>query len=321
MQVEKRDHNLIKSSLHALNRHRSRYDFKALIQSCPELEQYVSLNKYNDESIDFSNPAAVKMLNKSLLMHFYNIEYWDIPEGYLCPPIPGRADYIHHIAELLSKSNKGVVPTGNSIRCLDVGVGANCIYPIIGHQEYGWSFVGSEVEAKAIQSAQKIVTENEGLKDHVVIHPQDDKYEIFKGIVKTDKFDLVICNPPFHSSAEEAQKGSARKVRNLHKTKSKKPALNFGGKSNELWCEGGEEEFVRRIIIQSKFIPRSVFWFSTLISKQSNLKAVYNELKKAGARDVKTISMAQGNKVSRFVAWTYLPHSHQEEWVKSRWNK
>jgi 23S rRNA (adenine1618-N6)-methyltransferase len=39
------------------------------------------------------------------------------------PPIPGRADYIHQIADLLATCNKKVVPTGADIRILDIGVG------------------------------------------------------------------------------------------------------------------------------------------------------------------------------------------------------
>src|SRR5690606_24715537 len=115
-------------------------------------------------SIDFFNPQAVKALNKALLFYYYDIVYWDIPENYLCPPIPGRADYIHYIADLLADNNKGIVPTGSEIKCLDIGVGANCIYPIIGVKEYGWSFIGADIDALAIKSAKKIIASNPSLQ-------------------------------------------------------------------------------------------------------------------------------------------------------------
>src|ERR1035437_1265681 len=104
---EKKVHPAIKTQLHPRNRHRERYDFTLLCKSYPDLKRYVALNAYNDESIDFSNAEAVKALNKALLKHYYDISFWDIPAGYLCPPIPGRADYIHHIAELLATTNGG----------------------------------------------------------------------------------------------------------------------------------------------------------------------------------------------------------------------
>lgn len=96
-----------KSGLHPRNRHRSRYDFPALIASCPALAPFVKPNAWGDVSVDFADPAAVKMLNRALLQHFYGIEHWDIPADYLCPPIPGRADYLHHLADLLATSNGG----------------------------------------------------------------------------------------------------------------------------------------------------------------------------------------------------------------------
>ena len=66
----KREHPKIKVELHPRNKHRERYNFKELIGSLPELAQFVKLNDYDDESIDFFNPNAVKMLNKARSKHF-----------------------------------------------------------------------------------------------------------------------------------------------------------------------------------------------------------------------------------------------------------
>ena len=296
-----------KAKLHPRNKHRERYDFKQLIDSCSELAPFVKLNNYGDESIDFFNPAAVKTLNKALLKHYYGIDNWDIPEGYLCPPIPGRADYIHHIADLLGGKNNGIIPTGNQIKCLDIGVGASCVYPIIGVKEYAWSFVGSDIDPIAIDSANNIIESNPFLKGKVEIRLQSNPKNIFQGIIQNgERFDLSICNPPFHASLEDAQSGTLRKLRNLKNKKIKKPALNFGGKNHELWTDGGEKGFVQKMINESKRFAKSCLWFSTLISKQSNLNSIYKTLKKAEATKVKTIQMGQGNKTSRIVAWTFF---------------
>jgi len=104
----KKQHPKVKAILHPRNKHRERYDFKLLSEACPDLKQFVKLNDYGDESIDFFNPEAVKMLNKALLMHFYDVVEWDIPEGYLCSPIPGRADYVHYVADLLGRDRKSI---------------------------------------------------------------------------------------------------------------------------------------------------------------------------------------------------------------------
>lgn len=295
-----------KPSLHPRNRHRNRYDFQQLIKTCPDLAPFVQINKYNDESINFFDPAAVKMLNKALLQHYYEINYWDIPAGYLCPPIPGRADYIHHIADLLGEKNKGKIPMGSQVKCLDIGVGANCVYPIIGRKEYGWSFVGSDIDPVAVASANKIIESNPTLKDHVEIRLQNNPANIFNGIFQQgERFDLTICNPPFHSSAEEAQTGTMRKLKNLKGKKTNKPVLNFGGQNKELWCEGGELRFVQNMVKESQQFADACSWFSTLISKEANLKGVYHAVERVKAKEVRTIQMGQGNKKSRIVAWVF----------------
>jgi 23S rRNA (adenine1618-N6)-methyltransferase len=322
MLKKKRDHPKEKSGLHPRNKHRERYNFNELTKTCPELGPFVRLNEYDDDSIDFFNADAVLMLNKALLKHYYGINYWTIPAGYLCPPIPGWADYIHHVAELLGSSYQDKIPIGNQVKCLDIGVGANCIYPIIGNKEYGWSFVGTDIEPAAIKSASEIIKMNSLLKGKVELRLQSNAMNIFHGVIyPNERFDLTICNPPFHSSLKEAQSGTLRKLSNLNHKRITKVKLNFGGKNKELWCEGGEGAFVQKMISQSKEFSLSCFWFSTLISKQSNLKNIYKALNDSKAVDVKTISMTQGNKTSRIVAWTYLTKGQQEEWVRARWQR
>jgi len=308
--------------LHPRNKHREHYDFMQLIKSYPKLETYVKPNAYGQESIDFFDPKAVLALNTALLKHYYAIDFWEIPEAYLCPPIPGRADYLHHISDLLAGKNYGKMPTGSHIRALDIGVGANCIYPIIGNKEYGWSFVGTEIDNLALESAQNIIDQNSHLKSHVELRLQANPKDVFFGsIAKEEAFDLVICNPPFHASQKEAQAGSIRKLSNLTHEKVNEVKLNFGGQSNELWCDGGEEKFIKNMIRESKHYANSCFWFSSLVAKKSNLKNAYNALKKEEAIEVKTIPMGQGNKTSRLLAWTFLNAEQQKEWIKNRWDK
>ena len=82
MLPKKKEHPAEKLQLHARNKHRARYDINILIHSCLALKPFVTPNKYGDASIDFFNPEAVKMLNRALLQHYYNINNWDIPAGY-----------------------------------------------------------------------------------------------------------------------------------------------------------------------------------------------------------------------------------------------
>ena len=309
-----------KGQLHPRNRHQGRYDFPALLRGCPELAPFVIRNPYGKESIDFADPAAVRVFNRALLRQLYGIRHWDIPPGYLCPPVPGRADYLHALADLLAGDAGGAIPRGARVRVLDVGTGANCIYPLLGHHDYGWRFLGSDIDPGALASAQAIVDAN-GLQQAIELRQQGDAQHIFHGLLQADeRFDLTLCNPPFHASAAEASAGSRRKWKNLGKLdpRRKLPVLNFGGQSNELWCAGGEIAFVRRMVAESRAAAGQVLWFSCLVSKAGNLPLVEQALKHSGALATRTVNMSQGQKQSRFVAWTFHDAAARAAWHQQR---
>jgi 23S rRNA (adenine1618-N6)-methyltransferase len=309
-----------KSRLHSRNKNRDKYDLSALTICNPELKKYIVPNRSGGDSIDFSNPLAVKVLNRALLNHYYGIENWEFPDENLCPPIPGRADYIHHIADILAENNFGKIPTGENVICLDVGLGASCIYPIVGVTEYDWTFIGSDIDPNAIASAQNIIDSNASLKNRVECRLQENSSDVFYGIVsKEEKIELTICNPPFHASIEDAQKGSRRKAKNLSGKNVKSPRLNFSGIASELVCEGGENQFIQNMIRESLEFSKTCYWFSTLVSKQSNLKGIYRLLENSAATQIKMVPMGTGNKSSRIVAWTFLSLIEQKEWRKTRW--
>ncbi len=290
--------------LHPKNKHNSSYSFEKLKNNHQELSDYLIVNPHNNNiTIDFSNSQAVLELNKAILNYYYEIENWDIPKGSLCPPIPGRADYIHHITDLLAEDIK----KSSLIKGLDIGVGANCIYPILGAKINGWKMVGSDINLDSVSYARKNIASNSNLKDYIEIRHQENNANIFRGIIQSeDYFHFTMCNPPFHSSPEEAKKGTQRKLNNLSRSdKTIIPLeLNFGGQANELWCNGGEALFIKRMIKQSTDFKNQVGWFTSLVSKKENLPKIYKQLNKLNTI-YKTIEMSQGNKKSRFVAWKF----------------
>lgn len=305
----------IKQKLHPRNLDNLGYNFEQLINTYPELAVFVFTNPHKIQTIDFTNPDAVKALNKALLAFHFGIQNWDIPKNYLCPPIPGRADYIHYLADILASSNNGSIPKGEIVQGLDIGIGANCIYPIVGNSSYGWSFVGTDIDEIAIQNCKKIIRNNSKLIDVISLQLQTEPRFIFKNIITPeDKFAFTICNPPFHKSEEEANKGTLRKISNLNQKKTKDAILNFGGQNGELWCEGGELRFITQMIYESVKYPMNCMWFTTLVSKKENLASIYKTLNKVNAVEIKTIDMAQGQKTSRFVAWTFMTLDQQKSW-------
>ena len=132
---------------------------------------------------------------------------------------------------------------------------------------------------------------------------------------------MILCNPPFHDSAESANESNLRKLNGLKRNKRSdlKPKLNFGGQDEELWTSGGEIEFIRKMIFESMNFKNQVFWFTCLISKAENLPVLLKLLENSGCTFFKLIPMSQGNKLSRFIAWTFLNQKQQDSWKKYRW--
>ncbi|MCH4824141.1 23S rRNA (adenine(1618)-N(6))-methyltransferase RlmF [Gramella lutea] len=284
--------------MHSQNIHRKAYNFKSLTEVNPELVPFIIQRKNGEKTIDFANPGAILQLNRALLKLHYQVENWDIPENYLCPPIPGRADYIHHIADLISHENEK-----GDISGLDIGTGANCIYPILANRIYGWKMTGTDIEETSVIAARKNVVANQNLIDKINIRFQEDRGSIFKGIIgKEEYFNFSMCNPPFHSSEKEAKKAAEKKIRNLGVKEGNK--LNFGGQANELWCNGGEALFIKRMIKESVLFKEQVGWFTSLVSRKENLEKIFKQLIKLKA-EYKTIEMHQGNKKSRIIAWKF----------------
>ena len=165
---------------------------------------------------------------------------------------------------------------------LDIGSGANGIYCILGAQHFNWKMVGSETDSKALEIANSNIKNTKGLNDRIEIRHQKDKGSLFKNTIQpNEQFDFVVCNPPFHSSKEEALKGSLRKVKNLGGYAAKeKFLLNFEGQANELWCNGGEVLFIKIDELEQK---------GEDITRQTNLELSKNFITPFDREDIHSL--------------------------------
>jgi 23S rRNA (adenine1618-N6)-methyltransferase len=279
--------------LHSKNKFKNGYNFDELIIKNPALKEFVAKNQFDTVTIDFSNPEAVRELNKALIFSLDKISNWNFPKENLCPPIPGRLDYIHYLADFLSLKGEAEI--------LDIGTGATCIYPLLGVSEYDWNFVATDIDLDSLDIAQDIIDDNK-LREKIELRQQFKEENILKGIiVDGDSFSAVMCNPPFYKSAEEAQGANGRKSRNL----GNNAVRNFAGNNNELWYIGGEKAFLHNYLYESSLYRTSSKWFTSLVSKKENVKSLEKSSKKLGATEFKVIPMQQGNKVTRIVAWKF----------------
>lgn len=290
--------NQSKKGLHKSNAHNKGYDFKALVQSYPELEEVLIQNVAGEPTIDFANPKAVKLLNSALLKQHYNIAFWEFPDDNLCPPIPGRVDYIHHLNDLIKTSE-----IKEGVKVLDIGTGASCIYPLLGAKVYGWNFVGTDISKQSLGYARHIVRKNE-LQKYIQFKFQPNSEHIFEGILtEDDMFTVTMCNPPFYTSAQEAQEANTRKQKNLGLTST---VRNFSGEAQELWYKGGEKAFLHTYLYESSKFKEQCIWYTSLVSKKEHVASMEKSLKKLGATSFKVIPMHQGHKITRIVAWSFV---------------
>lgn len=269
------------------------YDFEILIANKAELKEFVFVNEHGNTTIKFHDKQAVKTLNQALLQTHYGI-LWQIPENNLCPPVPGRLDYLLHVSDLINKTD---------IRLLDIGTGANLIYPILATCHFNWHCTGSEVNEEALQNAQEIINQN-AILQKTTLRRQKFKSNILNHVIEPDDFfDVVVCNPPFSKDLKEAQRKNQRKITNLDLPPSEK--RNFGGTPSELWYKGGEEAFLKKMAQESTLFKTQVQWFTSLISKKKNLKNIKRAIKKTNPTEIKVIPMEHGNKKSHIIAWTF----------------
>lgn len=288
------------NGLHPRNKHKSGYDFEALCNAYPNLKTFVFENQHKNISIDFGNPEAVKALNTALLKATYGINYWEFPDIHLCPPIPGRVDYIHYLKDLLAAN-----PQQSPITILDIGTGASCIYPLLGVSEYDWNFIASEIDKDGGEVAQKIIDEN-NLNTRIELRFQENSRHLLKGILQPDEhITACMCNPPFYKSELDAIKATSRKLKGIG-NKNAEGIRNFSGTPNELWYKGGEVQFLKNYIYESALYKNQCQWFTSLISKKDHIRPIKVALKKLDVKATKVIRMHQGNKESRILAWTFL---------------
>ena len=296
-----------KNSLHNNNK----YDFDLLVQNNDDLKPYVFVNDFQTQTIDFSDSKAVKALNTALLYSHYNVRFWEFPDGNLCPPIPSRADYMHHLSDLLRRSG-----LETDITILDVGVGASCIYPLLGNALFNWKFVGADIDEKSLHIAKKIIDKN-FLANVIALRRQNDAQNILKGVLQpSDRFTASVCNPPFFKSQAEALEATKTKLKGLGK-EGDPVVRNFSGTPKELCYAGGEKAFLHNYLYESSHYKQQCFWFTSLVSNVSLVRSMQASLEKLGASEFQVLDMIQGNKVSRVVAWSFLTKPEQKEWNKN----
>lgn len=280
--------------------------FEKLAETHPELLKYLKTNASTGTShFNFMSEESVRLYNQALLHDWFGIKI-ELPPNHLCPTALSRTRYIRWIAELL-KHCCGEEKVG-----IDIGTGASCVYPLIGHAIFGWKFLASDIDEDSMNWAAKNVELNGWSKSITIARAKrsnDDKaeskdFKILDGLLDLEdvrnvnggpsysKAHFTMCNPPYFDSPEE---------------KFQRDDTVCVATDGELATAGGEEEFVRQMVRESAEIGVRVSWFTTLLGKKSSLKPLLRYIQTFDVTDVQHTTFVQGKNSRWAIAWTFDP--------------
>ncbi|KAJ8342208.1 hypothetical protein SKAU_G00321360 [Synaphobranchus kaupii] len=262
----------LNKSMHPRNRYKDKPpDFAYLASKYPEFQQHVHTNLTGRVGLNFKDPEAVRALTCTLLKEDFGLSI-EIPLERLIPTVPLRLNYIHWVEDLIGAAGDAATRRG-----IDIGTGASCIYPLLGATMNGWFFLATEVDDICFNFAKKNVEHN-GLSDLIKVVKVPQKTLLMDALKEESAlvFDFCMCNPPFFANQLEAKGVNSRNSR-----RAPPSSVNTGGVT-EIMAEGGELEFVKRIIHDSLQLKGRLRWYSCMLGKKCSLAPLKEELRKQG---------------------------------------
>ncbi|KAL0073039.1 hypothetical protein F4703DRAFT_1800025 [Phycomyces blakesleeanus] len=269
-------------------------NFKQLAKECPELQPFVCGLESNPY-IDFKNPEASRALTIALLERDFGLQV-DFPLDRLCPTVPNRLNYILWLQDLLKETMQD---KPDHILGMDIGVGASCIYPLLGCvSDPTWSFIGTDIDQVSIEYAQKNVERNQ-LQDRITLIHNTDPNLIFlwDKIPLNSRFAFSMCNPPFYESEDEIKDNSQAKLL--------EPSAICTGTKGEMITKGGEYGFIERMIKESILHKGRIKWYTSMIGQKKTIKPIVNTLKDLNINNYVVTEFNQGKTKRWAIGWSF----------------
>lgn len=278
--------------------------YEALSQKHPELLKYITTNASTGRShFDFMSDESIRLYNQALLDEWFGIKI-ELPPNHLCPTALSRTRYIRWIDELLKYCGEGEKAG------IDVGTGASCVYPLIGHAIYGWKFIASDIDDESLEWAAKNIESNGWTNSIATVKAkrssdstdETPRYNILDGLLDVDndrllnggpsfsKLHFTMCNPPYFDSPDE---------------KFQRDDTVCVATDGELATAGGELEFVKQMIRESSALGTRISWYTTLFGRKVNLKPLLRYLQTFPVADVQHTTFVQGKNSRWAIAWTF----------------
>ncbi|XP_023015508.2 U6 small nuclear RNA (adenine-(43)-N(6))-methyltransferase [Leptinotarsa decemlineata] len=278
--------------MHPRNIYKSPPDFKQLALEFPDFRQYVKQDITGKVTLDFKDIKALRSLSCTLLKKDFDLSV-NIPLNKLIPTIPLRLNYILWLEDLLS-----FIKTEEQVRGIDIGTGASCVYPLLAARKNNWFMLATEVDEASATIARSNVEENKLLNLITVLKVEKDC--LLQEVVHDEEYDFCMCNPPFFGSTQELH--PSFKSRNLSRPK---PKNSFCASVNEVVVQGGEIDFITRLINESKQLGKKVKIYTTMMGHKRSLPQLKKLLREAKVCSFKDTEFCQGNTTRWGLAWTF----------------
>ncbi|XP_028429029.1 RNA N(6)-adenosine-methyltransferase mettl16 [Perca flavescens] len=283
----------LNKSMHPRNRYKDKPpDFAYLASKYPDFQQHVHTSLAGRPVVNFKEPEAVRALTCTLLKEDFGLTI-EIPLERLIPTVPLRLNYIHWVEDLIDGQKQ-------PRRGIDIGTGASCIYPLLGATMNSWYFLATEVDNICFDYATKNVEQN-NLSDLIKVVKVPQKTLLMDALKEETEivYDFCMCNPPFFANQLEAKGVNSRNSR-----RAPPSSVNTGGVT-EIMAEGGELEFVKRIIHDSLQLKKRLRWYSCMLGKKCSLAPLKEELRKQGVPKVTHTEFCQGRTMRWALAWSF----------------
>ncbi|SDA05384.1 BZ3501_MvSof-1269-A2-R1_Chr12-1g03368 [Microbotryum saponariae] len=234
-------------------------DYSQLAQDVPYFAPFLRTTPYGGSTIDYKDENALRALSSALLERDFGLRI-ELPRDRLCPIVPGRVEYVTFILRLVHLNPH----RSSHVRGLDIGTGASAIYALLVAKMQADAFVyGSELDEHSQSCAIRNVNANNlTARVQVVCSTREEDLLFPKETWADNELDFTMCNPPFYESEVE--------IRALATEKDGKPSAVCTGASNEMVTQGGEIEFVGRMIEESVRLGSHIRLLHKLDSQISN---------------------------------------------------
>jgi 23S rRNA (adenine1618-N6)-methyltransferase len=299
--------------MHPRNPYNAPINIAELARQFPDVCDHVISRSSNGRVVyDWHAPGATYAVTRALLARDFELD-WQQPLHHLCPPVPGRLNYLLWLQDLVQQDAVAAAAPPAGICVADIGTGASAIFPLLGARRFGWSFVALDSSADALAHARSNVERN-GLQHLITLGLVPHDGSIVSALDSFPAVTHTMCNPPFFSSSSSAAWRQRVLAADGGGEQNGNSVIGGGGMAAcaalepELFTEGGEVAFMSKIIQQSAASPcrQRVKWFTCMVGIKADLAALKAACAAAGALQVRTTTFFQGQTLRWGLAWTFV---------------